>query len=185
MIVLLNTDTKETQIVDHSADDFANHYGAEWQYVRDLAEGERPEWLTYDAEEGAVVSKLATLEAALHARIDAEAGKARMRFISDSPGQQLTYQRKEAEARAFLAAPETPLSALPFLSGEMDATGADAATCAAAIVAAADSWILVGSRIERCRIAAKRAISAATTAADMNAAAHVDWDEAIMAGSPA
>lgn len=181
MIVILNADTKETQIVDHSPDDFAEYYGPEWQFIRELDEGESPDWIVYDPATDTVKSDLSTLEAALHARIDAEAGAVRLRFISDSPGQALTYQRKEAEARAWMADPETPLSSLPFLAAEMEATAADAATCAAAIIAAADAWALIGSMIERCRIAAKRAVSAASDANAMTAAAIVDWDAATAA----
>jgi hypothetical protein len=116
-------------------------------------------------------------EAKLKARIDAEAGEARKRFITSAAGQELTYQRKEAEARAWLAsgAPALVGTDFPFLAAEAAATGQDVGAAAAAIVAAADLWSAVGSAIEGARIAAKRAVAAAATADDKHAAASVDW----------
>ena len=179
MIVILNSATHEVQAIEATAEDFGDGYGPDWQFVRALGAGEDPAWLAYDAEAGAVACDLARLDLLLHARIDAEAGAVRMRFITDVAGQELTYQRKESEARAWVADPEMPLAALPFLSAEMAATGADAATCAATIIAAADAWAAIGSAIEGARIGAKRAVSAAMTAAAKEAAAVVDWDAAV------
>lgn len=175
MIVIVNAESKEVQIVDHGPDDFRDFYGEDWSFVRELEADEDPSWMVWDASAEQLVAGLAALEKLLHERIDAQAGAVRLRFISDSPGQALTYQRKEAEARAWVADPETPMASLPFLAAEVAATEADAAACAATIIAAADAWAQVGSTIEGCRIAAKRAVSAATNASDMAAAAIVDW----------
>lgn len=122
------------------------------------------------------------LDADLHAKIDAEAGVARCWYITDVPGQQLTYQRKEDEARRWVAATEPAIADYPFLAAESAATQASADDAAAAIIAAADLWAAIGSAIEGARIGAKRAVTAAATRTEKEAAAAVDW-EAVCAGA--
>lgn len=112
-------------------------------------------------------------------KIDDEAGAVRCRFITEAPGQQLTYSRKEAEARAWVAASEPELGDYPFLAAEVGATGLSAGDAAAAIIAAADQWAQIGAAIEGARIAAKRAVSEAATVTDKIAAAAVDWEAVI------
>ncbi len=118
--------------------------------------------------------------AALQARIDGEAEAVRQQFITAGSGQAMTYLRKEAEARAWLAdnAAETP-----FLSAEAAATGTTLAQLAPVIVARADAWAVIGPRIEAARLAAKQAIAAATSAEEINMAAAVDWAAVVNAGN--
>jgi hypothetical protein len=122
------------------------------------------------------------LDALLHAKIDAEAGAFRLRFITDVPGQQLTYERKEREAFAWATATVPEIADFPFLAAEVTALGGnpsarpDVDDAAATIIAAAEQWAAIGSAIEGERIRAKRAVTAATTVQAKHAAAAVDWE---------
>jgi hypothetical protein len=135
-----------------------------------------------DAE--ARADDLDALETELHTHIDHCAGNFRRRFITEIAGQQLTYDRKEREAREFLAAVEPDPADFVFLNAEATETEQDIADVAAAVVANADAWALLGAAIEGRRLGAKRAVTLAKagegTVAErrdaMNAAAAVDWE---------
>ena len=92
------------------------------------------------------------------ARIDEAAGAARARYITVQPGQEATYQRKEQEARQYLA--DGTIG--PMLQAEADATGMAVADLANQIVATADQWTQLAAAIEAKRMSAKRAIDAET-----------------------
>lgn len=105
--------------------------------------------------------------------IDREAGAARLRYITDVPGQQAVYQAKAAEARAYLAAvaAEAALPSTPHLTAEAAATGSTVAVLAGVVAATADLWL--GTRspsIEAARMAGKAAVSAAQDSAAVAAA---------------
>lgn len=106
------------------------------------------------------------------AGIDAEAEKVRGRFLTDGSGQAMTYQRKEIEARAWIADHDT---ATPFLSAEASARGLTIAELSAEVIALADAWVRIGSAIEGLRMGAKAALGRATTLRDIVAAITVDW----------
>ena len=112
------------------------------------------------------------LRAHCAAGIDAEAEKVRGRFLTDGSGQAMTYQRKEAEARAWTVDQK---AATPFLSAEAKARGMAIADLAAEVIALADTWVRIGSAIEGLRMGAKAAIAKATTLRDIVAAIAVDW----------
>jgi len=135
----------------------------------------------WDAVAGAWTMDADKVDAALHARIDAAAGAIRLRFITDIPGQMLIYERKEREARAFLAAEDPVLADYPLVAAEVAATGRSGAEAAATVVATAELWTAIAAAIEAARIGAKRAVSAAETREDKAAAATVDWDGVIAA----
>ena len=115
---------------------------------------------------------LAGLQADAHAAIDAAAGAARARYITDVPGQQATYLRKLEQARAFLALPAGEEGAAPpYLQAEADATGRTPRQAAQAIADTAALWDeQLGPAIEGARIGGKRAVTLATTSADVDAA---------------
>lgn len=105
------------------------------------------------------------------ARINAACGAARLRFITEIPGQQMTYLAKEEEARRYKAeiVPPADLSDYPFLAAEMAATGEEDADAAAdIIIAEADAWRVVGPQIEQLRRWTTVQIAAATTAAGID-----------------
>lgn len=120
-----------------------------------------------------VVPNLVWIETRLHAEIDRQAGEFRGRFITTVPGQEMTYLRKEEEARAHVAGTNAePL----MLTAEAAATGVTVADLAAAVIQKADEWAGLGAAIEAARIGAKAAVTAAATREAKIAAAVVDWE---------
>ena len=93
--------------------------------------------------------------------IDDSAGRARLRFITATPGQQSVYERKAAEAAAFAEAGfRGPVPA--YVQAEADAIGATAQAAAERILARAGAWHeAAGPAIEKLRIGGKRAVAAA------------------------
>lgn len=113
---------------------------------------------------------VATIKATTNAKIDSRAEEVRLLFITPGAGQAMSYQRKEAEARAFLAGGVAPT---PFLDAEVDALlGTQTKTqVAETVVAQADTWLAVGSQIELIRRRAKTLINAAAGVAEVRAIA--------------
>lgn len=89
---------------------------------------------------------------------DAAAGAARARYITVAPGQEATYQIKEAQARAYLATGTIG----GMMQAEADALGQTVAAVAATVVATADAWIQLATGIEALRIGGKAQVRAAT-----------------------
>jgi hypothetical protein len=116
---------------------------------------------------------LAPLRQHLKIRLDEQAETFRLRFITGGAGQAVTYLRKEAEARAWLA---DNGAATPMLSAEAAAIGVTVAALADEVVANADQWVAIGSAIEAARRSAKVAMNAAAHIAELVAAAQVDWE---------
>ena len=93
--------------------------------------------------------------------IDSGAGAARLRYITDVPGQQATYLVKAGEAAAFLAGGATPG---PYLQAEAEATGQTPRAAAQQIIAVQTYWgAHIGPAIEKARRSGKIAAQAATT----------------------
>lgn len=113
---------------------------------------------------------LEDLQADAQGQIDVAAGSARLRFITDVPGQQGTYLLKEQQARAYVEAGFTgPVP--PFVAAEAEATGTDAGQAAVQIVATADLWAMeIAPAIEMERRRGKLAVAACTDAASVAAA---------------
>lgn len=99
-----------------------------------------------------------------HQAIDAEAGRARLRYITDVPGQQAVYAVKLREARDWLAVPVgNPGPHLAAISAAMSSTPSSVAQD---IVAANVAWAEnVSPSIEAARLAGKAAVTAAATIA--------------------
>ena len=118
---------------------------------------------------------LGILRASAAAQIDAQAEQVRQAFLTPGAGQALTYQRKEAEARAFVADQRT---ATPFLAAEAAARGMPVADVAAEVITLADRWIAAGALIEGLRMGAKAALAAAETLGAIVNASRVNWSAA-------
>jgi len=117
----------------------------------------------------------AEIEAHLHNQVDAQAGEVRKLFITEVPGQEMTYLRKEAEARKYLDDQHPSAANYPLLTAEAAATNQEVANLAQTVIANADAWAIAGAQIEALRVSAKDAISRAESVAEMFDAAAVDW----------
>jgi hypothetical protein len=104
--------------------------------------------------------------------IDAQAEVVRQSILTPGAGQAMTYQRKEAEARAWSL---DNASATPFLSAEARARGMTIADLAAEIIQLADAWVAIGAAIEGLRMGAKAALGRAANLGEIVAASKVDW----------
>lgn len=94
--------------------------------------------------------------------IDEAAGRARLRFITDVPGQQAVYIVKLEQAKAYTAAVALDAQATvpPYIASEATATGQTAQQVAANVLALAAVWNeQVGPAIEGARMGGKAAVT--------------------------
>jgi len=94
----------------------------------------------------------------------------RRAYITDLPGQELIYNAKEAEAKAWIADPSPDPANYPLLSAEVGITEPTAADLANLWVTNAAQWRALAAQLEAARMTANIAISAATTQAEIDAA---------------
>lgn len=122
--------------------------------------GESVNGVKYLIERQPVVETLAELRARIEREVDAIAGETRLRFVSVSPGQEMTYTAKLEDARAYIAA-GYPADASPFIwiNAEAEATGATPTQVADLIVYTAGVWSTIGAQIEGHRQATKQIIT--------------------------
>jgi hypothetical protein len=115
-----------------------------------------------------ITRPLATLKSDAVIRVDALAGKTRLKYVTASPGQEMTYTAKLADAKAYISA-GYPLDTTPYIwiATEAAMTGATPAQVADLVVYTAGLWGQVGAAIEGKRQETKRAIAAALTVTDI------------------
>ncbi len=114
--------------------------------------------------------ELAAAKAAALVEVDRQAEATRLLFITLGSAQALVYEAKRHEALS-LAADQSPDPAdYPLLSAEIGITAATLAEVGVAVLAMAGQWRAVAAGIERERLGAKAAITAATTIAAVRAA---------------
>lgn len=105
------------------------------------------------------------------AKVNNRAGQVRLMFITDEPGQDMLYLKKEMEAVAYLA--ETPepadLSGYVLMSKEVGPTmtAPTAYQLAQIWLYMSDQWKIVAGEIEAARLGTVYAIEAATTDAEI------------------
>ncbi len=93
----------------------------------------------------------------------------RGRFVTDLPGQEIIYGKKEAEAARYLADPAPDLALYRWIPREVGSTAPTAYEVAQVISNLAARWEVVGSDFEEIRLGAIAAAETATTAADLGA----------------
>jgi hypothetical protein len=117
------------------------------------------------ARDTPVPPTLADHKASAAAWIDAAAGQARLQFITDVPGQEMSYAEKAKQAAAFKLDLEPTQDKYPAIYGEVGITAETTAGVADAILARYESWRIADSIIEPMRLGAKKAVAAAADAA--------------------
>lgn len=89
--------------------------------------------------------------------IDYSAEQARARYATQNALQSMVYLEKAAQAEKFIEnGYPTDLFNYLFIQAEMDATGKTKEEAADGIIAARDSWISIGSQVERHRLGGKK-----------------------------
>ena len=113
---------------------------------------------------------LAEAQATAQAQVDDAAGRARLRYITDVPGQQATYTRKEQQARQWVDSGYSG-PAPSFIAAEAAALGEAPQHIAQQVITLADYWAYVkGPEIEASRIKWKAAVRSAATLEAVQAA---------------
>lgn len=113
-------------------------------------------------------------------KIDGDAEKCRLKFITGGAGQAMEYLASEQEAEQILSmgsgfiAPDNPML-FPFLRAEAQARGTTIYEAAEATAQAAAQWRHVGGAIKALRLSGKAAVDAAETEEAVWAASNITW----------
>ncbi len=128
--------------------------------------------ITFNRSAESIAAELEGQRNAALEQISAAVKSVRLLFLTDIPGQELIYNEKRGEAEAYLAQPIPPtdMTPYPFLAAEVGITGATAAEVAQVFLDRATLWVGVGSSLEAIRLTATGSVTAATTAAEIDAA---------------
>lgn len=124
--------------------------------------------ITRSAESKAAV--LAKAQASARARIDESITAARRLYITTLPGQEMIYQAKENEAKAYLVLDPEPadLDEFPMLAAEVGVTAPTAYELAQIWLNMAAQWRAVAADLENLRLTAREEIDNATTVAELD-----------------
>lgn len=121
-------------------------------------------------------AQLTHLKRELCRQVDERAGNIRSGHITTVDGQDMVYQRKASEARAYLADAQIAETEIPHLVLEAQALGVTVADVANGVVAQEATWAQLSAQIEAIRVGAKAQINAAQTLVEAETAAGaVDW----------
>lgn len=119
---------------------------------------------------------LASVKAELKQQIDDEAEVARLRHITAGSGQAMEYIEVAKEARNYALDPLPQPTEYPMLWASVEAgEAADLAGAVDLIRQREAAGVIIGADIRKKRIAAKRAVTAATTVEEARAAAQIVW----------
>jgi urease gamma subunit len=122
---------------------------------------------------------LATIKAALLARVDEDAGNVRAKYLSTGAGMTMTYQEKHSQARAVDDIGEQAANALteaerdeqfPTLSASVGIEAETLWDCAQLVILKYEQFADLSRIIERTRLQGKKSISDASDAAAARAA---------------
>jgi hypothetical protein len=108
-------------------------------------------------------------------KVDRAAEAYRMQFITPGFGQVMAYQQKLEEARAKIANNSIANDKIPHIIAEAQADDMTPAEKAQQIIDTFAQWQHVSAGVEAKRMAAKKAITAAETPEDIQAASSVIW----------
>ena len=114
-----------------------------------------------------VTADLAVAKAQCVVLINDAAGRARQKFITTAPGQEMIYLAKEREAIAYLADPVPLPTNYPLITAEVGVTAPTAWELAQIWVNVSVYWRSIAARIEGARM---RAIARIEAAPDADAA---------------
>lgn len=142
-------------------------------------------WQRLQAEQAEPAPDLAALRAQALERIDAEAERERLRYLTPGAGQALEYQATAEEALALQAegAPEPDPQDYPMLAAEQAAlaavgTAATLEDVAGQVLAERAAWSAIGAAIKSVRRGAKLQAEAAESAEAIEAIFPLAWPAA-------
>lgn len=116
--------------------------------------------------------------------IDAAAEQERGKYLTLDLGQAMVYDQKRREAEEFMRNPEISDGEIPHLVAEAAKNEISKYDQAVIYLTMRQQWLTISPIIETKRLAAKAAVMAAQTPAEIEAARVVDWNElAVLAGA--
>lgn len=118
---------------------------------------------------------LTPLKIAATAKVDAEAQAVAGQFITLGPAQSMIYIEKERQAQEVSANPAVNRELVSLVAIDADRYGISMLEAATVILTMAQNWRRLAKPLEDLRLKAHDAINAATTPAEVEAAASVDW----------
>ncbi|MBC2806644.1 hypothetical protein C3Y94_026180 [Rhizobium ruizarguesonis] len=118
---------------------------------------------------------LTPIRAAAASKVDAEAEATRGLYVTLGAGQAMTYIEKERQAQMVTEDPNINPALVPMVAIDAERYGDSLLDAAAVILTMAQYWRVIGPVIEDRRMSAKDRIATATTPAEIEAAAVVDW----------
>lgn len=118
---------------------------------------------------------LAPLKAAALADIDAQAEATRGLFLTPGSAQAMVYDQKRIEADLYMTDAQTPAHLIPHLLAEAAMNDITPFEQAVEYLTMQQLWLTISPVIETQRLAAKRAVEAATNPAGIEAARNIDW----------
>lgn len=99
-----------------------------------------------------LAAELAAAKALAVARINAASARLRAAWVTDIPGQDMLYLRKEAEAARWVSDPAPDLGRYPLIAAEIGITGQDGAQVAQVWLNMAAMWTAVAASLETARL---------------------------------
>jgi hypothetical protein len=118
----------------------------------------------------ATVLNLPQLRADACRRVEAKAEAARLQHLTPGSGQARAYERKRAQAELVTALPKVDPSSVPLVAGEAEINGVSLVDMASIIIKRAEETDAALDVIELERVKAKKAIRAASSPAEIEAA---------------
>ena len=97
-------------------------------------------------------------------------GETRIKYITNIPGQDPIYLKKEQEARDYIADPDPNMANYPFLSAEVGITAPEAYQLAQVWLYMANAWNPLAAMLEGLRMSTLNSVDAATTITEIDAA---------------
>lgn len=158
-------------------------FSASTHYVRDGAAALKPArpgpWAVFDFAAGEwtdprspeqVLADLQAAQAEAVAKVNAAVGQVRRRFVTDIPGQDMLYLRKEAEAARWISDPEPDLADYPLIAAEIGITAEDGDQMAQIWINMADLWAGIAAQLETLRLGHIAQVEVAADQAGIEAA---------------
>lgn len=124
-------------------------------------------------------ASLPAMKASMSSKIDDDAERVRLRYITPGAGMAMTYQEKFAQAQAVSAMGQQTANAMseaeqleqfPTLAASVGIEAATIYECAALVLARYAAFAALSHTIERARLAGKAAVNAASTVQGVRAA---------------
>lgn len=110
-------------------------------------------------------------------RIDADAERQRLKYITPGHGQAMVYSEKAAEAVRFAADTSPTLGNYPLLMAEVGLTADTIEDVVQTILNRRNLWLWIAAKIERARLQAKKLVNESTSPEDIEAiVAGIIWE---------